>query len=229
MALYAIADLHLSGSVDKPMDVFGEHWYMHHQKIREKWLEKIQDMDTVLIAGDISWGMKLEEALVDLSWIHQLPGRKILIRGNHDYWWASITKLNQLFDGMDFIQNNFFTYGDYAICGTRGWTCPNPYKYTEQDEKIYIREGLRLEASIEKARKAGFRKFIVMLHYPPTNDHFEPSIFTEILEKYQVEKVVYGHLHGEDSYEAGIQGLHRDVEYNLVSCDYLNFDLVKLL
>ncbi|WP_026478741.1 metallophosphoesterase [Alkaliphilus transvaalensis] len=229
MALYAIADLHLSGSVDKPMDVFGEHWLFHYEKIQKNWLEQVTEEDTVLIAGDISWAMKMEEAMVDLEWIHRLPGRKILIRGNHDYWWASIKKLNQLFDNLDFMQNNYYTYEDYAICGTRGWTCPNPFKFTEQDNKLYLREGQRLRASLDMAQKAGYSKLIVMLHYPPTNDHFEPSLFTEILEEFRVEKVVYGHLHGEDSYKAGITGLHNNVEYHLVSCDYLDFDLMKLI
>ncbi len=229
MALYAIADLHLSGSVDKPMDVFGDHWLKHHEKIQENWIKQVSEEDTVLIAGDISWAMKLEEAMVDLKWIHQLPGKKILIRGNHDYWWSSINKLNQLFDNLDFLQHNFFIYQDYAICGTRGWTCPNPFKFTEQDDKIYNREAQRLKASIEGAKKAGYDKIIVMLHYPPTNDHFEPSLFTEMVEYYKVEKVVYGHLHGEESYLAGLQGLYGGVEYHLVSCDFLNFDIMKLL
>ena len=163
MGLYAISDLHLALSGDKPMDVFGEHWYKHHEKIKENWLEKISDKDTILIAGDISWSMKMEEGLKDLDWIHELPGRKIFVRGNHDYWWQSISKLNNLYEDMNFIQNNYFTYEDYAICGTRGWTCPGGEHFTEHDEKIYSRELIRLKLSLDLAVKNGYKKRSVNL------------------------------------------------------------------
>jgi len=229
MSLFAIGDLHLSGSTDKPMDIFGNHWFLHHEKIKENWIKRVKEEDTVLIAGDISWGMKLLDAKIDLDWINLLPGRKILIRGNHDYWWSSITKLNSLYEDMNFLQNNFYTYEDYGICGSRGWISPSDNKYTKEDEKIYIREHNRLQLSLEAARVAGYKKLIAMLHYPPTNDQHEASLFTKEFEKYRVDKVVYGHLHGEESYSAGLQGIHNGVEYNLVSCDYLNFNLYKLL
>ncbi|KAB3530457.1 metallophosphoesterase [Alkaliphilus serpentinus] len=229
MALYAIADLHLSGSSQKPMDIFGSHWFLHHEKIKENWLAHVTDEDTVLIAGDISWSMKLNEAIVDLDWINNLPGRKILIRGNHDYWWSSISKLNSLYEEMHFLQNNFYTYQDYGICGSRGWICPNDYKFTKDDEKIYLREINRLKFSLEAARKHHHQKLIVMLHYPPTNDLHEASLFTRLFEEYEVEKVIYGHLHGEESYHGGLKGIVNHVEYHLVSCDYLDFKLKKLL
>lgn len=228
MALYAIGDLHLSFSNNKPMDVFGQHWLYHYKKIEENWDMVVTESDTVLIPGDISWAMTLNEAMLDLQWIDKRPGRKILIKGNHDYWWGSITKLNKLFENMHFLQNNFFPYGEYAICGTKGWSAPNDGSITEQDEKIYLREANRLRQSIESANKAGYKDFIIMLHYPPTNEKFETSLFTQIIEEFGVEKVIYGHLHGGGSYACGLQGIYNGVEYSLASCDYLNFNLLRV-
>ncbi len=228
MAIYAIGDLHLSGYSDKPMDIFGAQWNDHANKIRDSWLKKVNNDDAVLIPGDISWAMTLEEAMIDLEWIADLPGKKYLIRGNHDYWWGSITRLNSLFDSMSFIQNNFFTYREYAICGTRGWNCPNHYKFTNHDEKIYLREVSRLEMSLNTAKKSGYANIIVMLHYPPTNDKLEPSLFTEVLEKYNVRHVIYGHLHGETSYGAGLKGIYNGINYYLTSCDYAGFEMIEI-
>ena len=137
MALYAISDLHLSFSTDKPMDIFVEKWAKHDEKIKENWLKMIKEEDTVLIAGDISWSMKAGDSLADLNWIDNLPGKKIISKGNHDYWWGSISKLNSMYENTKFIQNNFFTYKEYAICGTRGWICPNSEKFPEKDKKTY--------------------------------------------------------------------------------------------
>lgn len=228
MALYAISDLHLALSGNKPMDIFGENWYLHDEKIKGNWLEVIKSMDTVLIGGDISWSMKMEDGQKDLEWIHELPGKKIIIKGNHDYWWGSITKLNNMYEDMKFIQNNFFTYNDYAICGTRGWVCKGSDAFKEEDEKIYNRELNRLKLSLEEACKAGFKKFICMIHYPPTNEKFQDSGFTEIFKSYGVEKVIYGHLHGNFHYKI-LQGIRDDVEYILTSCDYINFAPIKIL
>lgn len=229
MKIYAIGDLHLSGSTNKPMDIFGDNWIDHTEKIRENWLKRVKNEDAILIPGDISWAMNLEEAMIDLEWIASLPGEKYLIKGNHDYWWSSITKLNTLFDSMNFVQNNFFTYGDIAICGTRGWNSPNHYRFTDHDEKIYLREVNRLETSLNQAKNSGYKNIIAMLHYPPTNDKLEDSLFTNTLEKYNVKQVVYGHLHGEASFDAGLKGIHNGVNYELVSCDYINFDLKKII
>jgi len=229
MALYTIGDLHLSFSSNKPMDIFGENWINHANKIKNNWEKKITEGDTVLIPGDISWAMRLDEAMVDLDWINSLPGRKILIRGNHDYWWSSITKLNNMFDKISFLQNNYYIYNDYAICGTRGWTCPNSVNFDDHDEKIYLREIHRLRLSLDAALKDGFRNIIVMTHYPPTNDKLEPSGFTGTYEEYGVNMVVYGHLHNSDSYRMGLQGTIKGTEYRLVSSDYLNFDPLKIL
>lgn len=229
MSLYAIGDLHFSTAVNKPMNIFGDNWENHEEKIINNWENTVNIEDTVLIVGDTSWGINMNEAGADLNIIHELPGKKIYVKGNHDYWWTTVTKLNKLYDDMSFLQNNFYSYEDYAICGTRGWICPNEVKFTEEDEKIYKREAHRLKLSLDAARKSGFEKIIVITHYPPTNDKLEPSIFTEIYEQYNVEKVIYGHLHGKESFKMGLEGIHRGVEYKLVSCDYVNFNLIKIM
>ncbi|WP_312712706.1 metallophosphoesterase [Proteiniclasticum ruminis] len=227
MALYAISDLHLSLSGDKPMDVFSEEWKNHDMRIRENWLKKVKEEDTVLLAGDLSWSMKLQGGKEELDFVAGLPGRKIIIKGNHDYWWGSITKLNSMYDNMDFIQNNFFAYEDYAICGTRGWVLPGSSLFKEEDEKIFRREVLRLKMSLDAAKKRGFQKFIVMIHYPPVNETFKDSEFTDIFEEYGVEKVIYGHLHGK-SLQRVMTGERKGVEYILTSCDYIGFDPVLI-
>lgn len=228
MNLYAISDLHLDLNGEKPMDIFGEQWVHHDEKIKKNWLEKVKDEDTVIIGGDISWSMRMNQGEVDLQWIHQLPGKKIIVKGNHDYWWGSITKLNSMYEDMKFIQNNYFTYSDYAICGTRGWLCPYGDNYSVNDQKIYDREIIRIKLSLEEAVKAGYEKIIVVMHYPPVNDKFEPSEFTKIFEQYPVEKVIYGHIHGPSLKRVYI-GKHNDVEYILTSCDFINFSPIVIL
>ena len=228
MALYAISDLHLAFGVDKPMDIFGDKWVKHEEKIKENWISLIRDEDIVLIAGDISWAINEKESSGDLSWIESLPGKKIISKGNHDYWWGSITKLNTMFENTKFIQNNFYNYKDYAICGTRGWICPGADKFSEKDEKIYARELIRLRLSLNEAKKAGYNKFIVMIHYPPTNDKFEESGFLEIFKDFEVEKVIYGHLHGPGLSKV-FKGVHDDIEYIMTSADYLDFKPIKIM
>ncbi|CEP45846.1 metallophosphoesterase [Paraclostridium sordellii] len=229
MSLYAIGDLHFSTAVNKPMNIFGDNWENHEKKIIDSWNSKINKNDTVLIVGDTSWGINMDEATFDLDIIHNLPGKKIYVKGNHDYWWTTVAKLNKLYEDMSFLQNNFYSYNEYAICGTRGWICPNDVKFTEDDEKIYKREAHRLKLSLDAAKKAGFEKIIVITHYPPTNDKLEPSLFTDIYEEYKVEKVIYGHLHGKESFKMGLEGIREGVEYKLVSCDYVDFNLVKIM
>ena len=228
MALFAISDLHLSLSGEKPMDVFSSEWKDHHLKIKENWNNLVSDKDTVLIGGDISWAMNMEEAKIDLDFISELPGRKILIKGNHDYWWGSIKKLNSLYDNMHFIQNNYFAYEDYAVCGTRGWVIPGSAIFKEDDEKIFNREIIRLKLSLDSAKKAGFEKFIVMIHYPPVNETFKDSEFTDIFEEYKVSKVIYGHLH-DKSLKRVMTGIRNNIEYILTSVDYIDFSPVKVM
>lgn len=228
MGLYAISDLHLALSSDKPMDIFGKQWYKHDEKIKENWLKSIGENDTVLIAGDISWSMKMEEGIKDLEWVHNLPGKKVLVKGNHDYWWSSITKLNKLYDDMFFIQNNFFSYEDYAVCGTRGWILPSSENFTIHDEKIYAREVIRLKLSLDEAYKAGYRKFIVITHYPASNENMEDTEFTKIFERYSVDIVIYGHLHGPVL--KNIKNYNKNgVSYIMTSCDFIDFNPIKLL
>ncbi|WP_294348831.1 metallophosphoesterase [uncultured Clostridium sp.] len=223
MALYAISDLHLAFNDDKPMDIFGEKWSRHDEKIKNNWIKKINKDDTILIAGDISWAMRAEDSMLDLQWIEDLPGKKIISKGNHDYWWGSITKLNSKFENTKFLQNNFYEYGEYAICGTRGWICPGTDRFNEKDKKIYLRELIRLRLSLDSAKKAGFNKFIVMLHYPPTNEKFEESGFVEMLKEYEVEKVIYGHLHGP-SLSRVLNGMRDGIEYIMTSADFIDFN-----
>ncbi|MEQ8154587.1 MAG: metallophosphoesterase [Clostridiaceae bacterium] len=228
MALYAISDLHLSFTADKPMGIFGEKWEGHEEKIKENWIRNINPEDTVLIAGDISWSMKHDESMEDLGWISSLPGRKIIVKGNHDYWWGSITKLNSLFENMNFMQNNFFTYEDWAICGSRGWICPGSDKFTLKDGKIYNRELNRFRLSLDAAKKAGYEKFICMMHYPPTNEKLAPSGFVDLFKEYGVTRVVYGHLHGPALANV-LNGENDGIEYIMTSCDYIDFNPVKIL
>ena len=229
MALYVIADLHLSETTHKPMDIFGENWEKHSAKIKENWTNMVDSTDTVLIPGDISWAMTLEEAMVDLDYIDQFPGKKILLKGNHDYWWSSVKKLNSLYKNMFFLQNDYYMVEDTAICGSRGWTCPNNQKFTTQDKKIYERELNRLKMSLDKALKDHRGNIYVITHYPPTNDRLEPSGFTELFEYYGVKKVFYGHLHGTESFKGGLKGRFNGVEYYLTSSDYLDFSPFRVI
>lgn len=227
MALYVIGDLHLSFGSDKPMEVFGEHWESHYEKIREDWLSKVSPGDTVIIPGDVSWAITFEGAKQDLSWIDRLPGKKIIFKGNHDYWWVSKAKMDNTFPTIQFVHNTYALYGDIAICGTRGWICPGD-GFTAEDEKIYKREVMRLEYSIKQAVAAGYVKIIGVLHFPPTNEKKEPSGFTEIFERYGVKQVVYGHIHAKNNFRYALKGLFRGIDYQLTSCDYLDFKLVRI-
>lgn len=226
MALYALSDLHLSLSTDKPMDVFGDLWKDHHIKVMDNWNKKISYNDTVLVSGDTSWALKLEEAMADLDFVHSLNGKKILIKGNHDFWWNSVSKLNSLYEDMYFLQNVFCQYEDYAICGTRGWI--NLDEREEHDEKIHKREVLRLAMSLKAAEKQGFKKFIVMMHYPPVTRAVKSQEFVQVLAQYNVEKLVYGHIH-TDSKNLCYNGIYNNIEYICTSADIINFDPVRIL
>lgn len=224
MSIYAIADLHLSldPRVNKPMDIYGPQWENHTERLKAEWEKTVQENDTVLIPGDISWALKFEEAQADLDWLHKLPGQKVLIKGNHELWWKSISKLNNMYDNMYFIQNTFYPCEGIGICGSRGWICPGSGEtLPESDAKIYRRELMRMEMSLAAARKAGCSHLIAMLHFPPTNENKDPSGFTDLFEKYGVRTVVYGHLHKKEIFGKGLQGIRNGVEYRLTSFDYL--------
>lgn len=223
MGLFAIGDLHFGYAVQKPMSIFGAHWEGHSEKIIDNWRREISDTDTVLLPGDISWGMRESEAKADLEIIHDLPGRKILLEGNHDYWWKSTSKLERMYEGMKFLKNDCQLYDDIYICGTRGWICPNDTHFTPQDEKLYQREQIRLKLSLDYAMRQGAKEILLMMHFPPTNDKQEHSAFTEIIAQYPIKEVVYGHLHGSASHENGIKGNRDGVFFHLVSADYIDF------
>lgn len=202
MKIWAISDLHLSNSCDKPMDVFGGAWENYTEKIAENWEKLIAEDDYILLGGDISWAMKTDEVLADLEWIHKLPGKKIMIKGNHEYWWKSISKVREICpESIWAIQNDCLRIADNVlVCGTRGWTVPEHGKQLEKDdEKLYKREVERLKltlASMQKERKPN-DIVICMMHYPPYNMTKEDSNFTRLLEEYKVDKVIFGHLHGK--------------------------------
>lgn len=226
MKIFAISDLHLAfnDNIDKPMDVFGTGWENHTDRLKAVWEERVSEDDLVLIPGDISWGLKLEEAIADFEWIHSLPGKKILSKGNHDLWWSRIGYLNTLYDDIVFLQNDCYIpeNTNIVITASRGWPYPGSDEYTEHDEKIYSRELQRLRLGLDAAKaKASDAKIIVCLHYPPTDPSGRKTGFTDILEEYGVWKCVYGHLHGHVAFGRGYRGTLRDVEYQLVSLDYL--------
>lgn len=219
--IFAIGDLHFCGGQDKLMDIFGDHWDNHQERIINNWEKKVTDDDLVLIPGDISWAMYLQDALIDLEIIHKLPGEKILLRGNHDYWWEKITYLNSLYDNLKFLQNNAFCYQNFCVCGTRGWVLPGSKDFSLQDDKIFKREVLRLELSLKEAEKD--KDIILMFHYPPFLEDYQDNEFTRLIREYNVKTVVYGHLHDKYSFDRYFQGSADGVNYQLVSADYLKF------
>lgn len=231
MALYAMGDFHLSFSAGKSMDMFGSVWKNHVKKIEKYCNKRIRTEDTLVVTGDHSWGRKLAECAPDLEFIASLPGRKILLRGNHDMFWDAkkTEKLNALYqDRLYFLQNNFYVYGDYALVGSKGYCYEGKDSY-EHFEKIRDRELDRLKVSFGKAVEAGYQKFIMFLHYPPTSIGEQESCFTRLAEEYGAEQVVYSHCHGADCFGDSFRGMVNGVEYSLVSSDYLKFKPVKIL
>lgn len=231
MALYAIGDLHLSFSADKPMDVFGSEWKDHERKIEKNWRRHVRETDTVVVTGDHSWGRNLQECEADLAFIEKLPGRKILLRGNHDMFWdAKKTRaLNDLYEGrLFFLQNNFAAYGGYALVGTKGY-CYEGKDTVEHYEKLMERECSRLRVSFESAKAAGYSRFLMFLHYPPTSIGEQESSFTRIAQEYGAEKVIYSHCHGEARFGDSFLGEVDGIEYFLVSSDYLKFRPQRIL
>ncbi len=220
MRLFAIADPHLSRAQPKPMDVFGGNWEGHPQAFFEGWRETVAEGDIVLVPGDISWAMRLDEALLDLSDIAALPGRKVLLRGNHDYWWPSISKLRRaLPPGMYALQNDALALDGVVVAGTRGWVCPGVRGFTPEDERVYRREVERLSLSLQHARRLEGSYRVVMLHFPPTNPRLEPSGFTELVEAYRPDALVFGHVHGEEPVLKALPGMG----VHFVAADALGF------
>ena len=226
MKVFAIGDLHLPGGDDKPMDVFGAHWEGHIERIAADWAQRVAGDDLVLIPGDISWAMQLSAALPDLRLIGGWPGQKVILRGNHDYWWPGITRLRAALPGsIRAVQNDAARFGDVTVCGSRGWTLPGAQS-TPDDLKIYARELMRLEMSLARAGELGGR-VIAMTHFPPVLEDGSSSEVSELFERYGVSEVVYGHLHGAANRSA-FCGEKNGVRYTCVSCDRLNFHLQAL-
>ena len=230
MSLFVLADLHLcKGNPTKTMSVFSG-WDDYQERIERNWLETIKDDDTIVLPGDISWGMSLEEAAPDFRFIEKLPGKKIIIKGNHDYWWTTMKKMEEFLvaeklESIKILHNNHYKYGDYGICGTRGWV--NMPGET-QDEKILKREVQRLELSIKSALSEDLIP-IVFLHYPPifaTNFNYD---ILEILYRYKIKDCYYGHIHGRSAHELCVKNTYDDINFHLVTCDYLQFVPEKVL
>lgn len=230
MAIYSISDLHLDLGVYKPMDVFGTNWENYVDRLADNWKQTVQKEDLVLLPGDISWATYLNDAVRDFQYIHELPGIKIITKGNHDYWWETLGKMNRFleensFDSIRFLHNNLLEHENAVICGTKGY--PDTEGAVPQDEaeaKLYLREVGRLERVLAEAKKRNPEKLIVMLHYPPGKN----SAFAELMRQYQVNICVYGHLH-DKAHIGALQGQIGGVEYRLVSADYLKFKPYRLL
>ena len=227
MAVWAISDLHLPAR-QKPMDIFGPHWTNHFERIREDWIGRVQDQDVVLLPGDLSWAMHLEEAQEDLDRIGELPGTKVLLRGNHDYWWSSIGRVRRaLREGCFAIQNDSLYLDGVLFAGSRGWQIPGELSGDSDDVRIYLRERQRLEMSLKSARaRSETAPLVAMMHYPPRSDSAEG--FSDLLKQYGAQDVVYGHLHGAGLVGA-IRGEVDGLRYHQVSCDGLDFRLAQIL
>ena len=230
MAIYAISDLHLSFGNNKPMDIFGVNWENHEEKIRKDWLRKITDNDLVLLLGDFSWAMYLHDTYQDFEYLNSLPGKKLLLKGNHDYWWESIKKMreflkNNNFKNIDFIYNNSYIWENKIIVGTRGWS-----EQEENPEKIIRRENLRLEMSIKDGlqRFGEDKEIIVCMHYPPFNGYTKEELnLVKTMKKYNAKICIYGHVHGEVGKDAK-QGMIDGIRFIMASSDQTNFDLIKI-
>lgn len=234
MAIYAISDLHLSFGVNKPMNIFGNVWDNYEETVKNNWINTVKDEDTVIIPGDISWAMTLKESIKDFEFLNNLPGKKIILRGNHDYYFATKTKMQNFFNEAGFsnfevLHNNAFVVEDYIICGTRGWG-KTENNDAEQDKKIFAREEARLINSLNEGKRLqeeylekGIKKeIIVALHFPPFIANF-----IKIMEEYDVKKCIYGHLHGF-GHNMVKEGLIGNIEYAMVGCDFTKFQLIKL-
>ena len=229
MSLYAIADLHLSLGADKPMDIFGG-WDNYVERLEENWRNTVKNDDTVVIAGDISWAMRLDQTYQDFSFIEALPGRKIFLKGNHDYWWSTRKKIEDYlrasnFKSISILFNSAEVAGEFALCGTRGWS----YDCSSQEDiKILNREVGRLTMSIEEAKKTGL-EVVAFLHYPPVFSGYECTEILNVLQKYDIKKCYYGHLHGRQVARKAITGTYKGIEFPMISSDQVDFRPVLVL
>ncbi len=231
MRIFAISDLHISTNTNKPMDKFGGNWVNYLEKIRADWQEKVTDDDLVLIGGDISWAMDIADAKLDIDTFSNLKGKKIIIKGNHDYWWSGIGKVRDMLpDGFYALQNDCIKFGNVIICGSRLWCVPGATDFKEADRKIYNREIERLKLSFSSAKKMQEEgdKIIALVHYPPFNQKKERTGFTELFKEYGVSAVVYGHLHGtcvRMEKQLELDG----IKYYLTSCDQTDNKLTEIV
>lgn len=226
--IFAISDIHLGFSCKKPMNIFGSKWDNHEEKIYKNWQSIVSDDDVVLIAGDISWETYVSRAIADFDFINKLNGTKIITKGNHDYWWETLSKLKKFsdennFNTIKFLHNTNIVFGDTVVCGTKGYPETEGIPSGEEEKKLYSREILRLQNAVKDAKKTGAKRAIVMLHYPPGTD----TEFAKILKEANVDFCIYGHLHG-GTFGAVTRGNVGGVEYRLTSCDYLNFCPIEI-
>ena len=234
MSIYVIGDLHLSFKENKPMSIFGDNWEGHEEKIKNNWIENVKEEDLVILPGDFSWATYLKDTDLDFEYLNKLLGKKLLLKGNHDYWWTTVTSMRNFlkeneFENIDFIYNNSYEFEDKIIVGTRGWS------QTEdgEDKRLLKREALRLELSIQHGINTygDDKEIVVFMHYPPiTNSNLtknETNEFIQILQKYNIKKCFYGHLHGASIKEA-VEGEHFGINFKLVSADGLNFKLYEI-
>lgn len=230
MRVFALADLHLSSSGDKPMDVFGAHWRDHARRMAAAWDGLVGEGDAVLCPGDLSWAVRLDDAAADLAWIGARPGIKVLGKGNHDYWWSSIARVREaLPERCRALQNDAVDLGPVVVAGARGWDVPGSEGFGPDDEKIYRREVGRLEMSLEAARRlAGDRPILAALHYPPFAPDGAATGFSELLEAGGAALCVYGHLHGAEAHATVVEGGLRGVRYRCVAADYVGFEPVEV-
>lgn len=233
MQIFGISDLHLSFASDKPMDVFGEHWRDHATRMATAWDELVGPDDAVLVPGDISWALRLEQAAADLAWIAARPGRvKVLVRGNHDYWWSAIGKVRKaLPPTLVALQNDAIDLGEVVVAGSRLWSCPGALDFGADDQKIFQREIERLRLSLQAGRAlAGARPLVAAIHYPPfaADRGRTGTAFSELLEQFGVALCVYGHLHGAPAHRTAFEGVRGGVHYRLIACDHLRFRPARL-
>lgn len=230
MALFAISDLHLPLGVNKPMDIFGKNWANYVERLKVNWTNTVTDNDVVVMPGDFSWATYIEDAKADFDFLNSLPGKKIILKGNHDYWWTTMNKMKEFiaennYENIEILQNNSFEYDGVSICGSRGWQTPQP-SLSGEDKKIYDREVLRMELSFKSAKYPD--NIIAFTHFPPVLKDFRENEMVEMLKKYNVKRCIFGHIHSSGIKNV-VEGNISGIEFMLVSCDYREFMPVKIM